>query len=460
MNFEGENISLKDALFVDNITGDLESFRVRSESVARVLVFPPVSNYHRFLIHKVVETGFPQFTTFSVGEGIHRRTTVAFQLHLFNLIHKKDIDDLSSTTDKNTSSAEVVKEITDSKETSTQEVEENSKEILEEAIDSVTAGDFICDREGQDTSEMTAEHEQSAVATEHDCGNLAEQNSGEHDASKRKSKRPARAVYVPPRGRGSSAQESPTKLKAKPKKSPQKPTKEVGEKELIDVEDDAAIEVVDEKKIDDTLDVTEQIVSEITEAVGGVQIEAPQVDYISFQTSDSSINIDQFGHVIELYDFPSTHKTTDLVNAFQAFTSRWDIKWVDDTHALGVFSSCEVAAEALAVRHPTIATRPLNMATPQSKLKAQIMLEELLPYKPRPVSCTAPARRLLQRALGSSMRVPEASKLENDRLKEAQKKKEEVRRREGVDEERKKRREVEERGRGDKKYRFGHHDDR
>ncbi len=44
---------------------------------------------------------------------------------------------------------------------------------------------------------------------------------------------------------------------------------------------------------------------------------------------------------------------------------RWDIKWVDDTHALGVFSSSDVAAEALAVRHPIISTRPLNMATPQ-----------------------------------------------------------------------------------------------
>ena len=58
------------------------------------------------------------------------------------------------------------------------------------------------------------------------------------------------------------------------------------------------------------------------------------------------------------------------------------------------------------------------------------------------------------------MRVPEASKLENDRLREAQKKKEEDRRKGGLDEERRKRREVEERGRGDKKYRFGEHDDR
>ena len=53
MNFEGQNISLSDALFVDNITGDLESWRIKSEEITRVLVFPPVNNYHRFLIHKV-----------------------------------------------------------------------------------------------------------------------------------------------------------------------------------------------------------------------------------------------------------------------------------------------------------------------------------------------------------------------------------------------------------------------
>ena len=65
-----------------------------------------------------------------------------------------------------------------------------------------------------------------------------------------------------------------------------------------------------------------QVVSEITVAVGGVQIEGPEVDYLTFQTSDSTINIDQFGHVIELYNFPPEYKTTDLVNAFEAFTSR------------------------------------------------------------------------------------------------------------------------------------------
>ena len=53
MDFEGENISLTDALFVDHVTGDMETWRIKSEAFERVLVFPPVNNYHRFLIHKV-----------------------------------------------------------------------------------------------------------------------------------------------------------------------------------------------------------------------------------------------------------------------------------------------------------------------------------------------------------------------------------------------------------------------
>ena len=69
---------------------------------------------------------------------------------------------------------------------------------------------------------------------------------------------------------------------------------------------------------------------------------------------------------------------------------------MDDTHALGVFCSAEAAAEALATPHPTIKSRPLNMATTQSKVKARSVCDLLLPYKPRPATSTAPARRLLQ----------------------------------------------------------------
>jgi len=69
------------------------------------------------------------------------------------------------------------------------------------------------------------------------------------------------------------------------------------------------------------------------------------------------------------------------------------------------------------------------MATTQSKLKAKSVCELLLPYKARPATSTAPARRLLQWALGSDKKVPAASKVEQDRLREAIRNKEEERKR-------------------------------
>ena len=69
------------------------------------------------------------------------------------------------------------------------------------------------------------------------------------------------------------------------------------------------------------------------------------------------------------------------------------------------------------------------MATAQSKCKARAVIEYLLPYKPRPATSTAPARRLIQWALGSDKKVPAASRAEQERLREAMRKKEEDRRR-------------------------------
>ena len=124
-----------------------------------------------------------------------------------------------------------------------------------------------------------------------------------------KSKRPERAVYVPPRGRGKPL--SPNAMEFRPNNAQHILAEEAGcESPPVVV------------ALQPTRDVTNQVVNEITSAVGGVQIEAPSVDYKSFQTSDSTINIDQFGHVIEIYDFPQQMKTNDLMAAFHAFTSR------------------------------------------------------------------------------------------------------------------------------------------
>ena len=49
----------------------------------------------------------------------------------------------------------------------------------------------------------------------------------------------------------------------------------------------------------------------------------------------------------------------------------FDIKWVDDTHALVVFSSQTAAAEALKSSYPNIKVRQLSQATRDSKVKAK-----------------------------------------------------------------------------------------
>jgi hypothetical protein len=445
MNFEGQNISLQDALFVDHITEDLETWRVRSEQVTRVLVFPPVNNYHRFLIHKVVETGFPEFATFSVGEGVDRRTVVCFQQQLLDFT-------LGNHAFQQAGVGEGVSDISYSKDVPSSENPSWELEVSgTELPRSVAATEEDTGQsqleshsdEGKSISKMVQSHEEIYEDCEEELSSFRPA-SGDNlyaEASPRisagtpsktaparcrgRSKRPDIPVYVPPRGRGKPipCQENvvvntPVNAQTEGETASKWSTDEAG---VINVESS-------DDESTDSNDATEQVVNEITSAVGGVQIETPTVDYAAFKTSDTTINIDQFGHVIELYDFPQHLKTNDLMTAFHAFTSRWDIKWVDDTHALGVFSSPEVAAEALAMRHPHIKSRPLNMATAQSKCKARAVCEFLLPYKQRPLTSTGPARRLLQWALGSDKKVPAASQAEQDRLKEAIRKKEEERR--------------------------------
>jgi len=154
----------------------------------------------------------------------------------------------------------------------------------------------------------------------------------------------------------------------------------------------------------------------------GVKTECPCADCDSLMKS-RTFKQDQLNHIIEIYDFPRSLRKSELMSAYQAYCSRSDIKWVDETHALVVFRSEEIAAKALAVSYPNIKSRPISLASVQSKCKARAVSEYLLPFKPRPATCTAPARRLLQQALGNDRKIPTASKADQDRLKEAIKRK-------------------------------------
>ena len=57
-------------------------------------------------------------------------------------------------------------------------------------------------------------------------------------------------------------------------------------------------------------------------------------------SESSSGSVSDFPFVIEIYGFDESLKTRDIVREFQGYgRSEFCIKWVDDTHALGIFAS-------------------------------------------------------------------------------------------------------------------------
>lgn len=63
----------------------------------------------------------------------------------------------------------------------------------------------------------------------------------------------------------------------------------------------------------------------------------------AFDVKQSLLSGEEFPHVLEVSNFPVEFKNQDLLMVFSQYKeSGFDIKWVDDTHALAVFSSSRV----------------------------------------------------------------------------------------------------------------------
>lgn len=89
------------------------------------------------------------------------------------------------------------------------------------------------------------------------------------------------------------------------------------------------------------------LLEELTSTVGKVHITKAKNNYEQYQTRGQALfngpYDETFGHVVEVYDFPSEFKTNDLFSLFSEYKDTgFEIKWVDDTHALIVFSSAKI----------------------------------------------------------------------------------------------------------------------
>ncbi|XP_059620924.1 coiled-coil domain-containing protein R3HCC1L [Phlebotomus argentipes] len=199
-----------------------------------------------------------------------------------------------------------------------------------------------------------------------------------------------------------------------PPKSAAQKSSEDGEgqkKRVIDPENDDWDTMFDDNG--DCLD--PNLLKELTTAVGKVKIEQPKTDYRLYQSKQDLLSEEEFPHVLEVSNFPVEFKTQDLIMIFSAYKeSGFEIKWVDDTHALAVFSSSKIAAEILATSHPFVSLKPLAEATAESRSKAKKCSNSLQPYRPRPETCAALARRLVTGALGVRLKTTR-EELENER---------------------------------------------
>lgn len=147
-----------------------------------------------------------------------------------------------------------------------------------------------------------------------------------------------------------------------------------------------------------TDDVSEEIKLHLKDSVM-FSIELVHYDYSIYE--NVIFDSEGFGHVIEIYNFPAIFKTEDLLDAFTEYSEGgMKITWVDNTHALGVFSSESAAVNALSIHHPMLRARPLAKGSKMSKGKAFRRAEFIQPVKERPRTDCAVARRMVTRALG------------------------------------------------------------
>lgn len=151
----------------------------------------------------------------------------------------------------------------------------------------------------------------------------------------------------------------------------------------------------------------------LAEIVGNLTVKEISIERISLDCcsyGEAQLSEGRLGHVTEIYDFPSSLKTDDLLAMFADFhESGFKIQWVDDTHALGIFSSLSTASQALGRRYSCLKIRPLIHGSRQAKARALQRPKLLHLGKERPQTDTAVARRLVSHALGWKNRQQETS---------------------------------------------------
>ncbi|XP_055340191.1 uncharacterized protein LOC129589445 [Paramacrobiotus metropolitanus] len=177
---------------------------------------------------------------------------------------------------------------------------------------------------------------------------------------------------------------------------------------------------------------------ELLKAFGEVSVTQSKGNYQVF-SPDSDVSGAEFSHVLEVSEIPTEFSTADLDKQMRLITAEYyDLKWVDDNHALAIFSSAASAANVLRMRNTgaKIVLKTLENAGDQTRRKARfyLKLDDGDAGRDRPDINVGTARRMLGGALGVTIPVSRnVRQQEVEQLKEARDRKQKsIQRREDI----------------------------
>nr|XP_046240331.1 R3H and coiled-coil domain-containing protein 1 [Scatophagus argus]XP_046240332.1 R3H and coiled-coil domain-containing protein 1 [Scatophagus argus] len=403
MEFNGY-LPKQECQFMHQVKDELETFR-KTSNRKRVLLFPPLPSRLRYLIHSHIED-LPELTTFSVGEGWCRRVVVcyselrseedeAIDLEINNSLCEEPLKSRCRGEECNVKSKSSIASRSRGRKRPDQPLymPRAARERLSLQNSQGPPGD----------QELRSPVSSSCISSSSDscsCPANTENTKSSSSSTSTQDCLPSGTDRVL-----SSVADSPVLC-------PQGLTLLEAEPQVLDqsVASFSDMTLEDDDKDKDYLaslpceDVTEEIKAHLKEALT-VSIEHAHGDYSMYVNVCISINPDEFGHVIEIYDFPHMFKTDDLLDAFAEYSDGgMKIKWIDHTHALGVFSSESAAVHALSICHPMLKTRALVEGSKKAKAKAIRSAEFIQPVKERPRTDCAVAQRMVTRALGLKRR--------------------------------------------------------
>ncbi|XP_044766348.1 uncharacterized protein LOC123322442 isoform X2 [Coccinella septempunctata] len=175
-----------------------------------------------------------------------------------------------------------------------------------------------------------------------------------------------------------------------------------------------------EDLFDDEGHIQDELLNEIVHKVGkDMTIVKASEDYRPYLPKST----DDLDHVVEIYNFPPSLTTGDIIHAFNMFDSdTMYVVWVDETHALLVLGSSSQAQKAVEVKNPFIKVRPISSGSVVAMTAAGKY--DLKPAMKRPQTNLQTARRLITTHLGTKSQVTrEQRAMERESLRKAREQK-------------------------------------